>query len=801
MATKREMDHAWKVLGRHIDDFERYFRNQKPRAKDWRPQRFALRDVFLGWLVSKYNYRESVIVVDVFLSVDPPWANKGTFSGTKHLALYLLSKAYQDGSTMGIRFTKNVESGTVPLNLEALANSVGVELKFADEGFITPKESRMLYLALTPFSPEARQKVMELSIANLVAPERICYLVHHGIWTIEDMEMILLGCEWPERILLSSASPREYQFYFDAVLRARSVLQGEFLDRTLRQKELVDEKGNVYDLEGNDREMTIRFDPRFFAKVYDLHEDTPIPWTKHRDWVVPKGTRIVAMVRAYDWPEFRKHFRSNLRVMQDLIAAYQDGVPTEFFYFVPRDVLSLFKDENLENYEKALKEIGATLMVCPELLVRLDEDAINRLLEGEHIRHDVAFGDAAKREFTPGMNPSVYNSTEVTLIAVHPDTREGILELPKLVAQALHDERELKSGVNRKNVVQRYHRVMDRMHYLAQLALSHPEMPRLTLPAEYLSGFSYVLAQHADWVRDERLLATFVPMEGLDATIAALGSMIEGSPMRAILEQKRAFLENAQDQGLMVIEVQNKHRKPSGPTMIRDADQVERAFSGQFVPDWVIDYSGKTIYEVATQMVWNAVNASKKGQAHGLNLSDFPHMVVGETLHTFAYKAQPKDAEHPVSVNIVYTDGSTARPFPLFRLHKRSEEELRELRESTVMLNIGSQSCRHPEMDTQVDLYWFLNIEINHAGNTSAEKDEFCYQETLKKLSVLTRRNQRIRIAFYQTGFAPAAIGFYRAVTQFLMDTMDKPPFVEIVPMIWNNQEDKKLYEPGSSWA
>ncbi len=657
----------------------------------------------------------------------------------------------------------------------------------------------MLYLALTPFSPEAREKVMELSIANLVAPERICYLVHHGIWTLEGMESILLGSEWPERILLSSATPREYQFYFDAVSRSRSAIQGEFLDRKLRLKELTDEKGNVYDLEGNDREMTIRFDPRFYAKIYELHEDTPIPWTKYRDWVVPKGTRIVAMIRACDWPDFRKHFRHDLQAMKELMAAYQDGIPTQFFYFVPRDVLSLFKNENLENYEKALEEIGATLMVCPELLVRLDEDAINRLLEGEHIRHDMAFGDAAKREFTPGMNPSVYNSTEVTLIAVPPTLKAGVDDLQVLVPQALHDEKELATGVNHRNVVQRYHRAMDRMQFLAKLAFAVSETPRLVLPAEYLSGFAYVLAEHPDWVRDEHLCTTYVPPERMDATIAAIGSMIDGSPMRGILEQKRAFLENAQERGLMVIEVQNKHRKPTSPIVVRDPEQVTRAFSGQFVPDWVIDYSGKTIYEVATQMVWNAVNASKKGQAHGLNLSDFPHMVVGETLHTFAYKAQPKDAEHPVSVNIVYTDGSTARPFPLFRLHKRSEEELRDLRESTIMLNIGSQSCRHPEMDTQVDLYWFLNIEINHAGNTSAEKDEFCYQETLRKLSVLTKRNRRIRIAFYQTGFEPAAIGFYRAVTQFLMETMDKPPFIEIVPMIWNGQ--KKNYESGSSWA
>ncbi len=796
MATNREMDHAWGVLGKHIDDFEREFRNKEPRAKDWRPQRFALRDVFLGWLVSKYNYKESVILVDVFLSVDPPWANKGTFSGTKHLALYLLSKAYQDGSTMGIRFTKNVESGTVPLNIEALANSVGVELKFADEGFITPKESRMLYLALTPFSPEARQKVMELSIANLVSPERICYLVHHGVWTLGEMEMILLGSEHPEWILLADMTPREYQLFYDMIFRLREPILASFLDRVMKQKELVDEKGNVYDLEGNDRDITIRFDPRYYAKIYELGEDAPFPYTKYHG-VIPKGKRMVVMIRAYDWPDLRNHFTRDLEAMKELIHAYRDG-NTYFFYLVPRDV----EGENLEDYEKALRQIGATLMICPELLVRLDEDALHRLDTETHIRHDVATGKASEREFTPSANPSIYNSTEITFVAVNPDTREGVFELPKLVVQALHDEKELASGVNRRNVIQRHHRVMDRMHYLAQLALAHPETPRLTLPASYLSGFAKIFAGNPDEFRNQRMLASFVPHNGLEQHIVFMNSLIGGSDeIRKMLEPVRKFLADAAHQGLAILAVQDKHAKPTMPIpiVIREKDQVERAFAGQFVPDWVIDYKGKNIYEITSQMVWNAVNASKKGQAHSLNLSDFPHMVIGETLHTFAYKAQPKDAEHPVSVNIVYTDGSTARPFPLFQLRKRSEEELRDLRESTIMLNIGSQSCRHPEMDTQVDLYWFLNIEINHAGNTSAEKDEFCYQETLRKLSVLTKRNQRIRIAFYQTGFEPAAIGFYRAVTQFLMETSDKPPFIEIVPMIWNGQ--KKDYESGSSWA
>lgn len=802
MDTKQsELTAAEKLLSTHVRRFDELLKHRELREKDWRPYRFAVRDAVIGIVVERYQPKESVLEVDICITEDPE-AFEG-YSGTKLVMLFLLSEAYKCGSSMGIRFTTDFgdKRTRVYPKIYDLALDYAVQFKHAAEGFITPKEARMLYLALTPFSKEAREKVMELSLANLVAPERICYLVHHGVWTIEDMEMILLGSEYPERILLVDVTPREYLLFYDVVSRTRLAILGEFLDRKLRLKELTDEIGNVYDLEGNDRSLTIHFDPRFYAKVYETHEETPISWTKYRDWTVPAGSRIVAMVRAYDWPDLVNHFNRDLETMRELIRTYDDG-STHFFYFVPRDVFSLPEDENLEDYEKALKQIGAMLMVCPELLVRLDEDALNRLDMMSHIRHDVATGVAAERVFMPSQNPSRHNSTQITFVAVDPAMREGVIELPKLVAQALHDERELATGVNRRNVIQRHHRVMDRMHFLAQIALMHPEVPRLTLSDSHLSGLADLYANNPEGMQATWLLSGFIPHDELYQYIAFIDLYIKGNDeMWHMLDHLHAFLENAAKQGLTVLIVQDKHAEPIVPVpiVIRDIDQVERAFAGQFVPDWVIDFSGKNIYEVATQMVWNAVNAAKRGQGHGLNLSDYPHMIIGETFHTFVYKKQPQDAEHPVSVNIVYTDGSTARPFPLFRLRKRSKEELRDLRDHTIMLNIGSQSCRHGEMDDKVDLYWFLNIEVNHAGETSAEKDEWCYQETLRKLAMLPERNQRIRIAFYQTGFEPSLIGFYRAVTQSLMDHSGESPFIEIVPMIWNNRT--KNYEAGSSWA
>ena len=314
------------------------------------------------------------------------------------IALTLLSEAYKSGRTsMGIRFRKEVEHGRVPVNIMALADSVGVELNHITEGFITPRESRFLYLGLTGFSPKAEEKIKELSVANLVTPERVGYMVHHGIWTLDEMERILLGSEWPERILLGRVSPAEYHMFYDVVARARDSVLGGFLDRKLRSKEVTDTKGNIVDLEASDRQISIEFDPEFFAKVYTFKEDTPIPWTKQANWVIPAGKRLVAMVRAYDWPDFINNYPRDYIAMQELVKNMQMVIHfsacsclVTYYHFGPR--------RDLHGMSRYFQKLPWRSWFVRELNVQLDDDVLQRLFAQEVTRSDILLGGNKKLE-------------------------------------------------------------------------------------------------------------------------------------------------------------------------------------------------------------------------------------------------------------------------------------------------------------------------------------------------------------------------------------------------------------------
>ena len=470
---------SYDLFTEYVKDFDENFtkKNKLPKSRDIRPIRFAVRDCVIGLLALKHQYKENVIEVGVFLTKDPDWIEG--FSGTKVATLFILCDAYQCGSTMGIRFINKVEDGTIPINIIALADSLGIELKYITEGFITPKESRMLFLALTGFSEAATRRIMELSLSNLIAPERICYLVHHAIWTLEEMESILLGCDHPELILNGKAEIQDYLLYADVLYRTRMTIMGGFLDRKMRLKEVYE--GEVFvDIEANDRDFDISFDSRNFAKVYMTHEDTPIPWVEEReDWVIPTGHRLVVAIRGYDWPDLHNNLERDIKMCREMFWNYADDIPTTLCILVPRDVINSAEESYRKKYVAELEEAGVYLMICPELLVGIDCDAQKRLQQMKLIRHDIATGEAVKRKMFVSKLPSDFNEIQLIFVSVPKTSEEGVVKLPQLIDQSLYDEKELANNVNRKNVEMRHHRVMDRIGYLGKLALMNPEINQI----------------------------------------------------------------------------------------------------------------------------------------------------------------------------------------------------------------------------------------------------------------------------------------------------------------------------------
>jgi len=797
-AREQQIDEAFDVLEKHVERYERNFVSQgkQPRDKDWRPVRFAVRDVILAWVVARLQSKDNIIEVDVYLTYDPD-AIPGR-SGSKFATIYLLSQAYKSGSSMGIRFTENVEGGTVPIEIVDMASEYEVPLKKEHiyEGIITPKEARHLYLALTEFSPEAQKRVMELSVSDKVSPERICYMVHHLTYTKEEMESLLLGSEFPENAILGKVTPEEYLLYSDVVHRIRGVILGGALDRSLKLKEVVGEDGKVLDLEESDRQISIGFDPRYFAKVYETLEETPIPWTADRNLVVQSGERIIALIRAYDWADFEFYFQQEVETLRSLMNEYSDQ-STYFFLLVPRNVLDL-EELVLEKYRSDLANIGVSLMISPESISLMDQEVVRRLRECETMRHDVGSGE--EREEIAILNQFDFNTTEVRLVSVPLNLRIGRLGLYDLVKQAIYDEDELSRGVNKHNVRARYHLNCDRLQFLGHQALLTGEYPTETLSQEIFPVLNQFWNVSPDKTRNMRLLPSFWVQDEFRQYIENLKSLSNQFDVKAF-RQIVEFLAVAYKQNLMVIAVQNKHStlKVSQSDQLTIAtEELQSAFVGQFVPDWINDYGDLPFDEIVVKHFWRAVQSARRGQANGVNLTEVPHMIITNALHTMVYEDRKKTEGKEVSVNIVYTDGSQARPFPLFSLKQRSNEEMYELRQLHP-LKIGMLSMRHPEMDSLIQQYWFRNIEISQPGMTSAEVDELCYQLTLKKLADIYHFNKPVRIAFYQTGFQAPLIGFWRAVVEFLKMGQGKSPMLEVIPYFYKKRRNVK-FDRGERW-
>ena len=788
---------ALNLLREHTVRFRKKFSHGKlPNEQDWKPIRFAVRDVLLGAVVLRHDEKNNIVLVDVCVSEDP-YEIEG-YSGTKIATIFILSEAYKYGSSMGIRFTSDFgnQPSKVPGQIFDLTFDYGVELKKASEGVITPKEARHLYLALTEFSPQARERVMELSLADKVSPERVCYMVHHLTYTKEEMETILLGSEFPENILLGKVTPEEYLLYQDVVLRTREVVLGGMLDRALKLKEVVGEDGAVVDLEENDRRISIGFDSRFFAKVYETEEETPIPWTANRNLVIQAGEHLVVMVRARDWADFEYYFAQDLAALQTMKEAYTDKF-NHFFLLVPRNVLEL-EESVLKNHRTQLAEIGVTLMVCPESVALLDRDVMGRLRECETMRHDIGSGEKRKTVVAAEIRFD-FNTTEIRLVAIPRELKIGRLTLSQLTEQAVYDEDELSRGVNKHNVRARYHLVCDRLQFLAHQALSAGGYQSVTIDPTVFPILAELWNNMQGKVRNMRLLPIFWMPEHMKAYVGNARTLTE--QIKAF-QQIAKFLHSAYSKDQVVIAVQNKHaRQTLGQPNVQVAlEQLTQAFTGQFVPDWINDYGNLPFDDIVIKHIWRAVQSARRGQANGVNLSEVPHMIITKALHSMVYENPKKVDNQDVAINIVYTDGSQARPFPLFYLKLRDSEEMKALCEQKPM-RIGMISMRHPEMDSLIHQYWFRNIEVSQPGMTSAEVDELCYQITLRKLADIYRLNKPVRIAFYQTGFQAPLVGFWRAVVEFLKEGQGKPPMLEIIPYFYQKRlQNEGQYEHGEPW-
>jgi hypothetical protein len=149
------------------------------------------------------------------------------------------------------------------------------------------------------------------------------------------------------------------------------------------------------------------------------------------------------------------------------------------------------------------------------------------------------------------------------------------------------------------------------------------------------------------------------------------------------------------------------------------------------------------------------------GRGGKVNASSQPHEVTTDVLGHWVQRTPPEGARAPLSVRVVYADGSEAAPFPVCRLQGRT------LQGSGKVLRFALMSMRHLDLDRVVHMAWYRNREVSKP-RTLADSDAFCFAYSLEELKALSALAGPTVVHMYHTGFEPACLGFYRAVVAVL---------------------------------
>lgn len=378
---------AWEQFEEHVKRFQSTHNydhakgGKLPRNHDWRPYRYCIQDVLFGATVVRHWREDNCLQVDVFLTAEIP--EYGPLAGTLSLTSFLLSEAYKCGGTMEIRFTKNVEDGQVPQELQDLARQYEIAFSQAGAGKILPGEAKALYAALTDFSPSLQQKINELEQIGRMKMARACYVVNHGVWSKEQVEMIVLGSEQPDSVLSGRVQPHQRHLYFHDLLQARAALLGGMLDRILAQRQRVSDSGVAYDMEDDVRPIDISFDGELYAKQYRSDEAVPIPWLypDNQNREIAGGILFNVFVRARDAADLQLHLAGDLKQATD----YRQQTQRPTLLLMPNDFMILpdaFREKIYQQAQTA--QIG--LIICPDPVLTFDADAAQKLARSRILR-------------------------------------------------------------------------------------------------------------------------------------------------------------------------------------------------------------------------------------------------------------------------------------------------------------------------------------------------------------------------------------------------------------------------------
>lgn len=385
------------------------------------------------------------------------------------------------------------------------------------------------------------------------------------------------------------------------------------------------------------------------------------------------------------------------------------------------------------------------------------------------------------------------NKSDTILCALPGETTLGFGDklLSELISQAKRLELRIEKGANQYDERRRYHLLCNLVEQeTARLLLEAGGVESLQLSnkmPDLLADLSENFAQDELPARVSSSL--FLP-EDLKGYASSFKKAVKKLDRKAEMpDAELKFFEEARKKKLCVVVVQGVGTLPADDRVesTSETGQVDEEYEEELT-----DNSGLSYEQVITKQVELAIEEARNGGEGVVNFSNHRHDVITEVLHNFVYAKNGQD--EPLLIRVVYSDGSEARPFPIYCLKPRKEKGVEKLRKQFDELRVGLLSARHPEMDSKLDFYWFRNQEISRI-RTTAETDEACYQKTKEVLQGM-REEGSYRLGLYQTGFQPAVVGFYRALAEELMLRAGDKPTLEVTPYYYH----RGAYEGGEPW-
>lgn len=379
-------------------------------------------------------------------------------------------------------------------------------------------------------------------------------------------------------------------------------------------------------------------------------------------------------------------------------------------------------------------------------------------------------------------------NTKVILVAIpDADCVYERLDLRTLMSRALKIEVRMEKGVNLEDEQRRYQIICDRMEYLGHLVSSIKKVEIVNLRGDYLELLLLMKNKCPEETKRSGVMSNFCPANLLEKRIGLFEALAKQS---GLLEQeeiktKIKFYRAAAKKKSHVLELQELSTDEEMGESPTD-EALREKFLSLPMSDGITSTQDTNSFIALRNQMNRVIAEVNKGIPTGVSFSDLSHNVITEILNEFVY-----GAGKPMYLPVVYADGTKARPFPIHCLKPLEKGKSPNL--PGPVINVGQLSGRHQEMDPKMNIYFFRNQEIS-TGKTAAETDEVAYQKA-KEIFERLRKEGVYRIAYYQTGFQPVVVGFYRALTEALLQKGKAAPVLEVTPYYYFGH-----YEKGKTW-